>query len=151
MPTPRGRLSSLNPACTSETNCGIIQAYDGSKVDVWFTTFLNHYTSVIRIKGTSLNVINSSFTACSSANDGSAIQIYDYSKLQINLATFQGTRSYRHGGALGVHNSNLSMENTSFFDTSSDMGGSALWISNQDTYGMSQTSAMSILVKSSSF
>jgi hypothetical protein len=145
-------LSSLIPACKSGTDCGIIQAFDGSRVDVSFTTFLNHYTSVLRIKASSLNVFNSSFTACSSETDGGAIQIYDYSQLQINFARFQGTHSNRFGGAIGVHNSNLSMENTLFFDTSSDMGGGALNIARQDTYGfMSQMSAWSILVKSSSF
>ncbi len=144
-------VSSLIPGCKSGTNCGIIQAYDGSKVEVSFTTFTNHYTSVLRTKASTLMVMNSTFTACSSESDGGAIQIYDYSHLQINLAIFQGTHSYSNGGAISVHNSNLSMESTAFFDTSSDISGGALWIANQDTYGMSQTSDLSITIKSSSF
>ncbi len=107
--------------------------------------------SVLKSVGSTISVINSSFSDCSSQTDGGAIQAYDRSQVQIMFSTFRNLHSYGRGGAVGIHKSDLNMTGCNFYNTSSDKGGGGVWASFQETYGAQETAELSIRILNSQF
>ena len=107
--------------------------------------------SVLKIGGSIISVINSSFSDCSSETDGGAIHAYDRSHVQISFTKFLNVHSSGRGGAVSVHKSNLNITWCNFLNNSADKGGGSVWASFQETYDAVETAELNIKITNSKF
>jgi hypothetical protein len=110
------------------------------------------HNTALKIQGSYLAIVNSSFTACASIEDGGVIKSFDKATVMISDSSFHDLRSTGFGGAIASHGGNVHVFNSYFSETYAFSGGGAIWTSVfQSCYGTSEYHDTVLEIINSSF
>jgi serine/threonine protein kinase len=111
-----------------------------------------HQNSSFKIQGSSLTIINSSFTGCASSEDGGVILSFDRSKVMINSSRFHNSHSNGFGGAISAYGGSLFVVDSNFSDCFASGGGGTIWSAAfQSNYGYSEYYNTVLEIRGSAF
>jgi serine/threonine protein kinase len=118
----------------------------------FFCDSAQHQNSSIKIQGSSLSIVNSSFAGCVSNEDGGVIQSYDRSTVRVSMSTFINSSSGGFGGAIAAYGGSVHISDSTFSDTFASRGGGAIWsLSYRSCYGLTQYHDTMLEVEGSNF
>ena len=141
------RAPNSSLACFLSLNCSALRLQN-----INFLCNGSQAKSTIVIQGSTLDILNVSFSDCWAFSDGGAINSYDQAYVSVQSSRFQNLRSETLGGAIAAVGSRVTILNSEFINCSASQGGGALWATSfPGCYGSFMSMGALIEIKTSLF